>query len=84
LGSLGQIGKVKFFLFNFCLLSFFNYPCFWEKVVDNVFLFFVQEYLDTIHLIILLHITFHLHNCIVYFLSTLHFIFLSIACKCLG
>jgi len=33
-----QTWKVKIFVFNFCLLmSFFNFPCFWEMVVDNVF-----------------------------------------------
>jgi len=36
------------------------------------------------HYISFLHIAFHLHNCIVYFLNTLHFYFFSIACKCLG
>jgi hypothetical protein len=44
--------------------------------------FFVQEYLDILHLIV--HIAFHLHNCIVYFLSALQKKILSIACKCLG
>ncbi len=80
--SLRQTWKARIFVFNFCfLMSSINYPCFWEMVVNNVLVFLCKNYLDIVHLII--HIAFHLHNCIVYFLSTLHF-FLSISCKCLG
>jgi hypothetical protein len=61
-----------FLVLNFFLLmNYFNYPCFWEMVVNNVFFFLCRNCLDIVHLIV--HITFHLHNCIVYFLSTLHF-----------
>jgi hypothetical protein len=75
--SLGQTWKVRIFVFNFCLLmSFFNYPCFWEMVVNNMFVFLCRNYLDIVNLII--HIAFHLNNCIVYFLSTLHFIFFQL------
>jgi hypothetical protein len=36
--SSDQTWKVSIFVFNFCLLmSFLNYPFFWEMVVDNVF-----------------------------------------------
>jgi len=78
-----QTWKVRIFVFNFCLLmNFLNYPCFWEMVFNNVFVFLCRNYLNIIHLII--HIPFHLHNYIMYFLNILHFIFLSIACKCLG
>jgi len=51
-----------------------NYPCFWEMVVNNVFIFLCMNYLDIVHLII--HITLHFY--------TLHFYFLLVACKCLG
>jgi hypothetical protein len=40
--SSNQTWKVEL-LFNFCLLIFFNYPCFWEMVVDNVFVFFCRN-----------------------------------------
>jgi hypothetical protein len=36
--SSNQTWKVRIFVFNFCLLmSFFNYPFFWEIMVYNVF-----------------------------------------------
>ncbi len=51
--SVEEPSKFKFFkqdleggniFFNLCLLmSFFTYPCFWEMVVDNVFIYYVQE-----------------------------------------
>jgi len=63
--SLGQTWKARIFVFNFCLLmSSFNYPCFWEMVVNNVFVFLCKNYLDIIHLII--HIASHFY--------TLHFV----------
>ncbi len=80
LSSSSQTWKVKTFVFNFCLLmNFFNYPCFWEMVVNNVFFIFMQELFghctfNYTHCISLLHIAFHLHNCIVYFFSTLFFL----------
>jgi hypothetical protein len=68
--SLGQTWKVKIFVFNFCLLmSFFNFPCFWEMVVNNVFVFLCRNYLEMIPLII--HIAFHLHHCILFFFQLL-------------
>jgi hypothetical protein len=89
-----ELSKFKFFklnlkgenfFFNLCLLTiFFNYPCFWEMLVDNVFICCVQELFghctfNYTHCISFLHIAFHLHNCIMYFLSTLHiFIFIFI------
>jgi hypothetical protein len=84
--------KGEIFFFNLCLLmKFFNYPCFWEMLVYNVFICCVQELFghctfNYTHCISLLHITFHLHNCSVIFFNTLHFffIFLSFACKCLS
>ncbi len=84
-------GEIFFSIF-ICWWFFFNCPsCFWEILVDNLFLCCVQELFghytfSYTHCISLLHIAFHLHNCIVYFFSTLHLflIFLSIACKCLG
>jgi hypothetical protein len=39
-----KLGRWNFFFFNICLLmNFFNYPCFWEMLVDNVFFCYVQE-----------------------------------------
>ncbi len=35
--------QVRIFVFNFCLLSFLNYPRFWEMVVDNVFVFLCKN-----------------------------------------
>jgi hypothetical protein len=72
-------------------MIFLNFPCFWEMVVDNVFVYHVHELfghctLNYTYCISFLHVAFHLHNCIMYFFNTLHLflIFLSIACKCLG
>jgi hypothetical protein len=63
--------KVKIFVFNFCLLmSFFSYPCFWEMVVNNVFVFLCRNYLDIVHLII--HVASHFY--------TLHFIYTISLC----
>ncbi len=73
LNFLGQTWKVRIFVFNFCLLmSFFNYPCFWEMGLIMCF-FLCTNYLNIVHLII--HIAFHLHNFIMYFLSTLQIFF---------
>ncbi len=61
-----ELSKFKFFkpnlegenvFFNFCLLmNFFNYPCFWEMLVDNVFICCVQELFG--------HCTFNYTHCI--------------------
>ncbi len=82
-----ELSKFEFFrlhlegdfsFFNFCLLmNFLKIPCFWEMVVNNVFVCFVHEFflhctLNYTHCISLLHVAFHLHNYIVYFFSTLH------------
>ncbi len=64
-----QTWKVRFF-FNLCLLmNFFNYPCFWEMLVDNLFFRCVHKLFG--------HCTFNY----TYFIF---FIFLSMACKCLS
>ncbi len=70
---LGQTWKVRCFFFNlsllmnFCIIHTIVFGKFWLKMC----LFVVcRNYLDIIHLI--LHIAFHLHNCIVCFFNTLH------------
>jgi len=78
------------FCFQSVLMDFFNYYFFKEMVVNNVFVCCVQELFEHCrfnytHCNSLLHIAFHLHNCIIYFFSTLHLCFsFSIACKCLS
>jgi len=78
--------KGENFFFNLCLLmKFFNYPCFWEMLVDNVFICCVQELFghctfNYMHCISLLHIAFHLHNCIIYFLAHCIFFYFSFNC----
>jgi hypothetical protein len=70
--------KGEIFFFNLCLLMnfFIIHTIIFGKFWLKMCLFFVStNYLDIIHLI--LHITFHLHNCIVYFFSTLHVSFFS-------
>jgi hypothetical protein len=90
--SVEELSKFEFFrtnledeliFFNFCLfMSFFNYPCFWEMVVGNVFVCCAQELFG--------HCTFNYTHCISFaqlhcvFFITLHLFlkFLSITCKC--
>jgi hypothetical protein len=63
---------------NFCV----DFVCLWVFLIINVFggwycvCFLCRNYLDIVHLII--HIASHLHNCIVYFFNTLHFIFFQL------
>ncbi len=69
--------KGDFFFPIFFVDEFFNYPCFWEIVVGNVFVYYVQELFwcctfNYTYYISFLHIAFHLHNCIVYFFNELH------------
>ncbi len=76
--SLNQTWKVSFFFQSLFVDEFFYYPCcFWEIMVNNVFVCCCHNYLDIVHsnytrCISFLHIAFHLHNCIVYFFNTLH------------
>jgi hypothetical protein len=63
-------GEIYFFNINL-LMNFFIIHVVFGRFWLTVCLFVVcKNYLDIVRLII--HIAFHLHNCIVYFFSTLH------------